>query len=297
MQKIAILLLSLLVSLSVNAQIAGDKNITSETFPLENIKSIEINLTSDIVIDRSGKNEITITTDENLIPLIAKEMKGGKLNLNQKEWIRSSDRIKITIGAPNLKEIICDAHSNILVKEINAAEFEALVNVGTVTLQGKVQELKLQNKVGQIDASELEAENAEIRITSWGDVRARVNNRLTTFLSGDGKLDLVNTPKELSGDANNRSSKNEESTANKEDIHFINLELKNNSWNRKQYVVVGPKPNGRSFSYGFPMNPGQVRKKYWTNGTKVYETNWWGIRKLILTIEADDEGQLVKIYE
>jgi len=278
MKKIANFLIALLATLSLSAQINGNKNIVTETFPLDKIKTLEINLTADIIVDMQGKNEVSITTDSNIIPYIARKAKGKKLNLNQKEWISASEQIKVVIGAPALEKIISDAHSNTVVKNLEVEEFKAVANVGKLKLIGKVQELQLRNHVGEIDASNLIAQNAEIRITSWGKVTAQ--------------------PKVFSGDYNKNNAKSNENTFAKEnsEIRFINFKIENNSFNRNQYVVVGPKPDGSTFSYGFPMNPGQVRKKYWTNGTKVYKTNWWGVRKLVLTIKAEDEGKTVKIY-
>ncbi len=298
MKKIANFLIALLATLSLSAQINGNKNIVTETFPLDKIKTLEINLTADIIVDMQGKNEVSITTDSNIIPYIARKAKGKKLNLNQKEWISASEQIKVVIGAPALEKIISDAHSNTVVKNLEVEEFKAVANVGKLKLIGKVQELQLRNHVGEIDASNLIAQNAEIRITSWGKVTAQVINQLTTFLDEDSKLKITNEPKVFSGDYNKNNAKSNENTFAKEnsEIRFINFKIENNSFNRNQYVVVGPKPDGSTFSYGFPMNPGQVRKKYWTNGTKVYKTNWWGVRKLVLTIKAEDEGKTVKIY-
>jgi len=48
------------------------------------------------------------------------------------------------------------------------------------------------------------------------------------------------------------------------DARFINFRLKNNSLKRINAYVRGPKPDGSHFSYGFPMLPGQVRKKDWS---------------------------------
>jgi hypothetical protein len=60
--------------------------------------------------------------------------------------------------------------------------------------------------------------------------------------------------------------------------------------------VVGPKPEGGKFGYGFPMNPNAVRKENWTVGTKVYKVNGLGFRKLIKVIELEDRGKTVALF-
>lgn len=78
---------------------------------------------------------------------------------------------------------------------------------------------------------------------------------------------------------------------------FINFKIKNNSFNRNHFVVIGPKPNGRKFSYGFPMMPQAKRKEYWTTGTKVYKVNKLGFRKLLITIKPEDENKVVRLFK
>jgi len=87
-----------------------------------------------------------------------------------------------------------------------------------------------------------------------------------------------------------------QSTNQQEEVRYIKFKIKNNSFNRNHFYVVGPKPNGGKFSYGFPMMPGQIRKETWTTGTKIYKTTKLGLRKLLVTIKADDENQVVKLF-
>ncbi|MEM9824492.1 MAG: hypothetical protein AAF985_25625, partial [Bacteroidota bacterium] len=81
------------------------------------------------------------------------------------------------------------------------------------------------------------------------------------------------------------------------DTRFIKLKVKNNSSNRINCYVKGPKPDGSYFSYGFPLNPGQVRKKNWTIGSKVYRVTKLGIRKLMAEVVAENEGKVLKLYQ
>ncbi|HAA13006.1 MAG TPA: hypothetical protein DCE41_15470, partial [Cytophagales bacterium] len=78
---------------------------------------------------------------------------------------------------------------------------------------------------------------------------------------------------------------------------FIQFQLRNNSGKRIHCYVSGPKPQGGRFSYGFPMNPGQTRDKDWSIGSKVYLVSAIGTRKLLYEIKAEDEGQVVKLYQ
>jgi Putative auto-transporter adhesin, head GIN domain len=297
MKKISMLFIALAVTLMANAQINGDKNIITKTFPLEKIEKLDINYGAKVLIDCKGTSEISITTDSNVMDYLSREVDKGKLTIDQKKWIEPSQQMVIRIGAPALRKLIFDSHGNFVLTNLETERFEIEAGVGYLTISGEVQELSIENDKAQIDASGLKADNAYIKITGRGKVLTQVVNQLKTDIAESGKLQVVNKPKELLGDANNAITKTTEQEEVNKDIPFFTFKLKNNSWNRHQYMVVGPKPDGTTFSYGFPMNPGQVKEKYWTNGTKLYKINSLGIRKLVLTIEKEDEGKLVEIYQ
>ena len=81
-----------------------------------------------------------------------------------------------------------------------------------------------------------------------------------------------------------------------ENITYINFQIKNNSENRNHFYVVGPKPDGSKFSYGFPMMPNSIRDEYWTLGTKVFLVNGLGYKKPLMTITEKNENQVVHLF-
>lgn len=77
---------------------------------------------------------------------------------------------------------------------------------------------------------------------------------------------------------------------------FIKFRIKNNSNNRNHFYVVGPKPDGSKFSYGFPMMPNSKRNENWSIGTKVYKVNGLGFKKLLIKIKKEDEGKTINLF-
>ena len=122
-----------------------------------------------------------------------------------------------------------------------------------------------------------------------------MENELYSTLSNDARLEVVNNPKSLKGDTKRYFAKKERKENS--NIQWINFKIKNNSWNRNHFFVVGPKKDGSKFSYGFPMMPGKVKKERWSTGTKIYKVSKLGLRKLLVTIKAEDEGKTVKLFE
>lgn len=292
-------LLLLLVGMTSIAQIKGNKSIETREFKVEGLEYIKINLYAKITIDQSAKEGMTITTDSNLFDLITTSVDEGVLHLNQKEWISASQPIIINIGAPNIYRVESGTHDETKIINLNNELLKINAPIGTLSLQGKTKELRIGSELSTIDASELLAENAFVNLWSYGTVKVNVTNTLWAEVTNDGKLIYLNQPKTLKvkkrkgGQVLSLLEVSEKKTANTE---YINFKIKNNSSNRNQFYVVGPKPDGSKFSYGFPMMPNSKRHENWTVGTKVYKVSSLGFKNLLVTITKENENQIVELF-
>lgn len=296
MKSLTVILITL-ITVTGFAQVKGDKNIVTRTFPIENVKSIEVNLYADVAVDCAGEEMLTISGDENLMDLIEKSVQGGRLVLTQKEWIQPSRQIKISIGAPNLEFIQQSTHETTYVNNIDGETFSAMAIIGKLALQGKTNLLKASGEIGQVDARTLKASRVDVNLWSHGKIQLGSPQKITGIVKDDGRIlyqgedAVVNVKTQDGGYVHEPGN-----PVRNEDARFIKFEVRNNSINRIQCYVKGPKPDGSYFSYGFPMNPGQTRKKDWSLGSKVYRVTNIGTRKLLTEITSKDEGQLVKLY-
>lgn len=288
-----IVLIALLINIGIKAQIKGNKNIITKTFKVENVTSIKVNLYAKVVIDQNLEEGLTITTDENLFDKISKEVVNGKLILDQKQWIEASQKIEITIGAPFLEKVEQGTHDKTTVIA-NTSKLRVLAPLGKIEVKGVVDELSIAIESGVVDASKLLAKEAIVNI--WDDGKAIVyaENQIKSTIKNEGRLELVNSPKVLKGDTQKAIEKTKQ--IENSSIRWIQFKLKNNSWNRHHFFVIGPKQDGTKFSYGFALMPGESRQENWTTGTKVYKVNGLGLRKLITKIRDEDEGKVVKLF-
>ena len=289
-----IIIIALLINTSIFAQVKGNKEIETRRFSIENLENLHISLYAKITIDQSLKEGMTITTDTNLFDKIETQVIDGKLDLNQKEWIQPSKKIIITISASNLKRIEKGTHKTLIIKNLDIEYLNLMALLGKIKVSGKVEQLNLGIENGTIDASKTIAENARVNIWGYGNAKVFVENEIYSTIKNEGKLELVNTPKILKGDTKKAIQRNLQVV--KEKITWINFKIKNNSWNRNNFFVVGPKQNGNKFSYGFPMMPGTKRDEKWSVGSKIYKVNKLGLRKLLLEIKAEDEGKVVDLF-
>lgn len=293
--KRRIILLALLVSMSLSAQVKGNKNIETRSFDIENVEVIQINFYAQITIDQSAEEGMSITMDSNLFDKIDTEVVDNKLHLDQLKWIQPSQKVIIKIGAPNLKRVEKGTHETLKIINVNADKLLVNAHVGKVVVEGKANRFDIGAENGEVDASQLIAQNSRVNIWGWGKAKVNVEDELYSTLSNDARLEVVNNPKSLKGDTKRYFAKKERKENS--NVQWITFKIKNNSWNRNHFFVVGPKKDGSKFSYGFPMMPGKVKKERWSTGTKIYKVSKLGLRKLLVTIKAEDEGKTVKLFE
>lgn len=296
MKNVFVLLL-LLVSINAMAQVRGSGNVITRSYPLEDLTTLKVDLYAEVTVDMEAEPGLTITADDNLLSLINLEVEDGELILKQMEWIKSKNPIEIMIGAPGLERIENDVHVTTTVKNISSSSFRAMALLGKIILQGTTEKAYLAAESGIINARELQAEVADLNLWDAGEIRLGSPNRIEGIVKKEGRViyDDGATKVATSGSGSVLSA-TEAQQVKRPDARFIQFKIKNNSGRRIQCHVTGPKPDGSRFGYGFPLNPGQVRKKDWSVGSKVFLVTKLGTRKLLRKITAADEGEVVDLF-
>lgn len=278
-----------LMATAASAQTNGNGTLMTKTYPDRTITAVTIDLYADITLDANAEG-IMIEAESNIIDLIDMSYSDTHLQLSQKQWIEPTLPIRIVIGAASLIELEHDTWGTTTVQNIRNGVLTVQADIGTVVLSGTTDNLIVRSKKANIQGEGLVANMADIQLTGAAVAKLNVIEKVTCSISDRSTLSFVNTPA-ITTDCTpqvyvpNNNAK------------YIDIKIKNNSWARRHFVVVGPKPDGTEFSYGFPMMPGQSKKERWTTGTKIYRENALGIRNLLVTITATDEGKTVKLFE
>jgi len=299
MRTVLLFITAFLCINGLQSQIKGNGIVVTKEISVSEIKELEISLYAKIEVDLALPNSLSITAEENLFDYIDSEVLEGRLELTQKKWIKPSKDIIIKIGAPALEWVQQGTHEEVLIRNIDKETFVASALVGEIVLEGKVVRLNANGEVGDIDARNLDVEEVLVNLWSWGKIKLSDPKVIKGSAKNAGQViyDSKETIVQLEtkDDARTINLSSGETVTNP-DARFINFRLKNNSLKRINAYVRGPKPDGSHFSYGFPMLPGQVRKKDWSVGSRVYKVSPLGIRKLLLEITEDNEDQVVRLF-
>lgn len=292
-----LLFMVMVTAYQAGAQIYGNGKIVTETIELKDLRSIDIQLNADIVLDYNQKEMMTITTDENVISWIGKQFANGHLTLDQIKWIEPRTNPVITIGCPALEKVYQGTHSETTIINMKMQDLTLEGNVGRIIAEGSARNIKVITTGTTIDLSKAILENAYVSIDDDSKVTLNKVSNLKTNLNKRARLILMSKPisDDLDDDYENPVNGGEEMT--NQDLRFIDLEIKNNSFKRNHFVIVGPKKDGTTFSYGFSLLPGLKKKERWSIGSKVYKEKRSGARELLVTITENDEGATVKLFK
>jgi hypothetical protein len=212
------LLIGTIGGLCMNASaIDGSNKITNQSRKLAPYHRIKINLPAEITCDRSSTNEITIETDDNLLPHIKTTVKDGELLIENDESFNNSHKMKIQAKAANIdafdasgavKAVINNpANTNFALEAAGASRVSInnlsggkfginATGAANIMASGNVDTLSADLRgAGSIKATSLAAKSASVTIGGTGNAEVNAINNLNVSISGVGSVKYKGNPK------------------------------------------------------------------------------------------------------
>ncbi len=297
---LALIFLSVVLVASVAAQgkpVNGNGQIVEQIRPLPTFSAVLLDFSADVTIVNGETPSFRIEADENVLPHIGTKVRGGKLMITQDRWIEPSQQVVIHIGTPLTTKLETSGYSSVEIENIEGPRLQINAGVGDVQLHGKADRIQIRTKTGNIDATGLEADYADVAISSHGTVKLGEVSELITNVSQTGTVVYTGTPDEMSHRNDKAAVVSAEAYEDmgKIEVKYVEFELVNNSRKRMALRVEGPR--ARSFGYGFTLQAQAERREKWPVGTKVYAEGRLLSDKLLVTIDEDMDGKKVKLFD
>lgn len=205
------------------SEVAGSGTVTTETRRITGYDRIEIGGEFDVTVTQGGAPSLTLTGDDNLLPLVRTEVQDGTLIVEEEEDFHSSEGIEIAISAPSLRGISASGSSEVRVTGVRASEFQASVSgssemaaegafgdlaasvsgSGEIWMKGTAETIDASvSGSGEMDLSGVPARSANVRVSGSGDVHVFVTEALNASVSGSGDVLYGGNPRvseEVSG--------------------------------------------------------------------------------------------------
>jgi hypothetical protein len=311
-----LLCLACLLAISAKAQnkydsaneLRGSGRTVRETPVVKAFDAIEISqFPANVVVEVGAVgSSVDITLDDNLKPLLRVENENGTLKLsfqdpqNRPFWI-SKATISVKITTPTLRRLNHGSNSDVTVNKLSGGSF-ALVNEanGQVTLTGKVNTLDVVSSAnGTVDADQLTVQTANV--VTQANATIRVNAEQVKVVK-QAFASVINVADRAKTSVPNQPSQTESSQK------LVTLSFENNSPLPRTFTLVSYAPGEPgNETNGFTLAPYANRQKQYPVGTAVYVATkdqvdivMSGRRlqgKPFITVNADDEGRLVKLIK
>jgi len=197
----------------------GSGNAVTEDRQVGDATAVVLSGIGDLTIVPGDAPALSVTADDNILPLIETETSGRKLTLGSKSHynLRPKTKITYTLTVPKLEKVSVSGVGNVKAEKLTADSLTVtLSGAGNMTLRevtcktltvtlsgaGNATVAGTADKVtatisgaGDIDAAALKAGSVEVKVSGAGDATVWATDELKARVSGAGGIKYKGSPK------------------------------------------------------------------------------------------------------
>ena len=171
------------------------------------IKNEKRNVTPFTSIDASGAFDVEVVCqkdlslelegDDNLLPLVKTEVRGGTLYLNPEKDFSVRKPLRVKISVPNLESISSSGASNFRVTNMKNDKFKiGTSGASSLHLAGETKSLDMEmSGASKVESEDLRAERVTISLSGAGEADVYASEELNAEVSGAGSVSYSGDPK------------------------------------------------------------------------------------------------------
>ena len=169
----------------------------TEKRDLPPFSSIETSGAFEVEVNCQKPASVEIEADDNILPLIQTEVRGGVLHVSTTKSYNSSGGVVLRITVPDLESVKSTGAGKFRVSDVKNDNFEIRsTGAATVVATGQSKSVKISSTgAGKIDAHNLRAETADVSVTGAASVDVYATDQLDLTVSGAGRVTYSGNPK------------------------------------------------------------------------------------------------------
>jgi hypothetical protein len=222
----AILLAAVLVAGCTGIAINGSGNVVTESRDVSGFDALALGGQGVLTITAGGREELTVTADDNLLEHIETRVEGGRLTIGPERGarLRPSAPIRYDLTIVELRAIAVSGAAEVRAGTLPGDEFDiavsgsgdldieriearvlavAISGSGEITMAGRADAISVAiSGSGEFHGSDLESPRADCAISGSGDATMWVDDELDVGVSGSGSVSYYGEPtvrKDVSG--------------------------------------------------------------------------------------------------
>jgi Putative auto-transporter adhesin, head GIN domain len=178
--------------------VRGSGIVKTESRKVSGFSSISSKSVGKVTVQQTGKESLTITADDNILPLLESRVADNVLYLSiaKDTHMNPTKPIKFVVEVKRLESLNIDGVGSIEVKDIQGKRLSvSLDGVGSTTIAGSSDVLDLSlSGVGSFHGEEFKTKQAKVRHSGVGSAVVNVSDQLEATVSGVGSVEYIGSP-------------------------------------------------------------------------------------------------------
>jgi hypothetical protein len=204
--RVALALLAVVLLVTACSVTRGSGRLVTESRPVSGFTKVELSGTGELAIEKTGTESLSISAEDNILPLLTSEVSGATLILGTKpnSSIAPTKPIAYSLTAKDLTGLAVSGSGSVRVSNLTTASLSIKISgSGTITASGNVNDQDLEiSGSGHYAADGLTSKAVKARISGSGSASVAATDVLDVEISGSGSLTYSGNPQvmqEISG--------------------------------------------------------------------------------------------------
>lgn len=173
----------------------------TENRPISDFSTLEVSGAYQIKWS-SGKPALTISTDQNLLPLITTSITDNTLRIDSKESLRPTKGITINVSSASLADVKLNGAVTLTANSLSGHDLKLESNgASSISVAGAVTNFEADfSGASKLDAKSLQTRSAKVSLSGASYADVTVTETLNASISGAGVLRYGGNPKSVEKD-------------------------------------------------------------------------------------------------
>ena len=190
--------LAAVLLLAACSTIRGSGTVTSESRMVHGFTEVVLSGSGHLVIEQTGTESLTITAEDNILPLLTSDVTGGRLDLGTKPTtaIFTTKPIEYRLTVKDLTGLTVSGSGKAELAQLRSTDLAVtLSGSGTIVLGGRVQTQNVTlSGSGSYQADTLVSQAATVHVSGSGAAEVSVSQTLHATVSGSGSIVYSGNP-------------------------------------------------------------------------------------------------------
>jgi hypothetical protein len=179
--------------------ITGSGNLKTEVRQVSNFTQVDFSQVGTLTIEQTGIEGLSITADDNILPILTSDVSNGVLHLGAKDNQNYTTEKPITylLSVKTLTGLTLSGAGATQASNLDTQTMTVTMSgAGSATLHGKANDQQVTvSGVGSYDGSDFATKTAKVNVSGVGSAIVNASDTLDATVSGVGNIEYLGNPK------------------------------------------------------------------------------------------------------